>query len=77
MKYSVCIFALLLAGCSSKPDANSPAVKSKQRKVLEQQQKGFSESMKDFRFPDPRKAPEKTRAKAPVSGTAGQQTNRK
>ena len=77
MKYSVCVFAVLLAGCSSKPDANSPEVKGKQRKVLEQQQKGFSESMKDFRFPDSGKSPEKTPAKAPASGTAGQQTNRR
>lgn len=77
MKYSVCVFAVLLSGCSSKPDADSPEVKAKQRKVLEQQQKGFSESMKDFRFPDSGKATEKAPTKAPTSGTAGQQTNRK
>ncbi len=77
MKYIVWAFALVLVGCSSKPDASSPEVKAKQRKVLEQQQKGFSEGMKDFRFPDARKAPEKTPAKPPAAGTAGQPNNRK
>lgn len=54
------LFLMAQNGCSGKPDPNSPDIKAKQRQVMEQQQKGFSDSMREFRYPDGSKPPAKT-----------------
>ena len=54
------LFLMAQNGCSGKPDPNSPDIKAKQRQVMEQQQKGFSDSMREFRYPDGRESPAKT-----------------
>jgi hypothetical protein len=70
------LFLLVQNGCSSKPDPNSPDIKAKQRQVMEQQQKGFSDSMREFRYPDGRKSPAKT-PKTQQPGGASQPKDRK
>jgi hypothetical protein len=70
------LFLLVQNGCSSKPDPNSPDIKAKQRQVMEKQQKGFSDSMREFRYPDGSKPPAKDRP-AQQPGGASQPNNRK